>query len=40
LAPVWMQIMHLLGADLYWIGLVGLAATVIWSSGDKAIRSA
>jgi cytochrome c oxidase assembly protein subunit 15 len=28
LAPVWMQIVHLLGADLYWIALVTLAAGV------------
>jgi heme a synthase len=26
LAPVWMQIVHLLGADLLWIALVILAA--------------
>lgn len=30
LAPVWMQILHLLGADLYWVALVVLAATVVW----------
>jgi cytochrome c oxidase assembly protein subunit 15 len=30
LAPVWMQIVHLLGADLYWVALVALAAAVIW----------
>ena len=30
LAPVWMQILHLLGADLYWVALVALAAAVIW----------
>ncbi len=30
LAPVWMQILHLLGADLYWVALVTLAATVVW----------
>ena len=28
LAPVWMQILHLLGADLLWIALVLLAAKV------------
>lgn len=33
LAPVWMQILHLLGADLYWIALVALAASVVWPSG-------
>ncbi len=30
LAPAWMQILHLLGADLYWIALLLLAAGVIW----------
>jgi heme a synthase len=30
LAPVWMQILHLLGADLYWVSLVALATAVAW----------
>lgn len=30
LAPVWMQIVHLLGADLYWVALVSLSAEVLW----------
>ena len=30
LAPAWMQMVHLLGADLFWIALVVLAARVIW----------
>ncbi|RSL18783.1 cytochrome c oxidase assembly protein subunit 15 [Edaphobacter aggregans] len=30
LAPVWMQIIHLLGADMYWVALVTLAAAVVW----------
>jgi cytochrome c oxidase assembly protein subunit 15 len=30
LAPVWMQILHLLGADLYWVALVVLATMVAW----------
>jgi cytochrome c oxidase assembly protein subunit 15 len=30
LAPTWMQIVHLLGADLYWVALVVLAANVVW----------
>jgi heme a synthase len=30
LAPTWMQVLHLLGADLYWVALVVLAAGVIW----------
>jgi cytochrome c oxidase assembly protein subunit 15 len=29
LAPTWMQIVHLLGADLYWIALVAIAFSVI-----------
>lgn len=32
LTPIWMQVLHLLGADIYWIALVGLAATVLWPS--------
>jgi cytochrome c oxidase assembly protein subunit 15 len=30
LAPAWMQLLHLLGADLYWIALVLLAAETVW----------
>ena len=30
LAPIWMQILHLLGADLYWIALVLLSSTILW----------
>jgi heme a synthase len=30
LAPTWMQILHLLGADLYWTALVALAAKMVW----------
>lgn len=30
LAPAWMQILHLLGADLFWVTLVLLAAEVVW----------
>jgi heme a synthase len=38
LAPVWMQILHLLGADLYWVALVLLTAIVVWpsASADEA----
>ena len=36
LAPVWMQILHLLGADLYWIALVTLAAVVVWPKTDAS----
>lgn len=30
LAPVWLQLLHLFGADLYWVSLVLLAASVVW----------
>ena len=40
LAPVWMQILHLLGADLYWVALVVLAAAVIWPSRNRPLRNA
>jgi len=36
LAPVWMQILHLLGADLYWVALVVLATTVVWPQKTSA----
>jgi cytochrome c oxidase assembly protein subunit 15 len=39
LAPVWMQIVHLLGADLYWVALVTLAAVVIWPSSNERLLS-
>jgi cytochrome c oxidase assembly protein subunit 15 len=35
LAPTWMQVLHLLGADLYWIALVVLAATVVWPGPER-----
>jgi heme a synthase len=31
LAPTWMQILHLLGADLYWVALVALSVELIWT---------
>jgi cytochrome c oxidase assembly protein subunit 15 len=40
LAPTWMQVLHLLGADLYWISLVVLAAVVVSPSalaGDASV---
>ncbi len=36
LAPTWMQVVHLLGADLYWVALVVLAGRVVWASGPDA----
>jgi cytochrome c oxidase assembly protein subunit 15 len=38
LAPTWMQIVHLLGADLYWISLVMLAAQVVWPAKQDAAK--
>jgi cytochrome c oxidase assembly protein subunit 15 len=40
LAPVWMQIVHLLGADLYWVALVTLAAAVVWPKYDAPMDAA
>jgi len=34
LAPTWLQILHLLGADLYWIALVVLAAKILWAKPE------
>ncbi len=30
LAPVWMQVVHLLGADLYWVAILRLSARWTW----------
>ena len=30
LAPTWIQVVHLLGADLFWVALVALAAENLW----------
>ncbi len=30
LAPVWLQLIHLLGADLYWVALVVGSAMLVW----------
>lgn len=30
LAPTWMQVLHLLGADLFWLALVVAAAQAVW----------
>jgi len=38
LAPAWMQILHLLGADLYWVALVLLAAETIWPAAAFSIE--
>jgi cytochrome c oxidase assembly protein subunit 15 len=36
LAPTWMQVLHLLGADLFWIALVIAAAAVVWPHRSAA----
>ncbi len=38
LAPVWMQMLHLLGADLFWVALVQLAAETLWPSREPFTR--
>jgi cytochrome c oxidase assembly protein subunit 15 len=45
LAPAWMQLVHLLGADLYWVALTVLAAETVWPislapSGEPEQRAA
>lgn len=40
LAPAWMQLLHLFGADLYWVALVLLAANTIWPPDAPAIIAA
>jgi cytochrome c oxidase assembly protein subunit 15 len=37
LAPVWMQVLHLLGADFYWVALVLLAAETVWPTAALSI---
>jgi cytochrome c oxidase assembly protein subunit 15 len=34
LAPAWMQLLHLLGADLFWIALVLVAAETLWPTAS------
>ena len=36
LAPVWLQVVHLLGADLLWIAFVRLAASTLAARGEAA----
>lgn len=40
LAPAWMQIVHLLGADLYWVALVQLAAESLWPAAAAKLPAA
>ncbi|SNS77005.1 cytochrome c oxidase assembly protein subunit 15 [Granulicella rosea] len=36
LAPTWLQVVHLLGADLYWIALVAFSADAVWPEKIEA----
>lgn len=36
LAPVWLQVVHLLGADLLWIAFIRLAASTVAARGETA----
>jgi cytochrome c oxidase assembly protein subunit 15 len=38
LAPAWMQLLHLLGADLFWVILVQLAAVTFWPAAAPSAR--
>ena len=38
LAPVWMQLLHLLGADVYWLTLVMLSAAVVWPEEVEKLK--
>jgi cytochrome c oxidase assembly protein subunit 15 len=41
LAPTWMQMLHLLVADVYWIALVALVAETVWpASHEHALQAA
>jgi len=35
LAPTWLQILHLFAADLYWVTLIVLAASIVWPVPNK-----
>ncbi|MEG9438990.1 COX15/CtaA family protein, partial [Edaphobacter sp. HDX4] len=40
LAPTWMQMLHLLVADVYWIALVALVAETVWpASHEHALQA-
>jgi heme a synthase len=39
LAPTWMQILHLFGADLYWVALVLLAAETLWPVAEHSVSA-
>ena len=39
LAPMWMQVLHLLGADLYWVALMVVSADVVWGKHTQDLIS-
>ena len=40
LAPTWMQVVHLLGADVYWVALAVLAGRAIWPARKSKLQAA
>jgi cytochrome c oxidase assembly protein subunit 15 len=40
LAPAWMQLLHLLGTDLFWIVLVLLAVETLWPDAASSVTEA
>lgn len=38
LAPTWMQVVHLLGADLYWIALIAATSGIVFSPASHRAR--
>jgi cytochrome c oxidase assembly protein subunit 15 len=40
LAPAWMQLLHLLGADIFWVILVQLATETVWPDAAPSARKA
>lgn len=40
LAPVWLQMLHLLGADMYWVALIVLAAETFWPESRAGMGGA
>jgi cytochrome c oxidase assembly protein subunit 15 len=39
LAPVWLQITHLLGAEIFWILLVLASADVLFKNAEPSLKS-
>ncbi len=39
LAPIWLQVAHLLGADLFWVALVVLCSQIVWPDDAPSLRT-